>query len=170
MVTLDGVSLNNNLAGGFKIDTTGNTSAAGVKATINNSDISANGGGVAVVVPAGTSNASLMIANSNISNNGAGIIGNGAAVTVRVSDTIITNNGNGVVAAAGASVLTFGNNLLQGNTTNGAFTGAVPQADPQGGGFSRRLRRIVNPPRLLHAWRSQATAMHDAIVSRKQHA
>jgi hypothetical protein len=127
IVTLDGVSLNNNLAGGFKIDTTGNTNAAGVKATINNSDISANGGGGAVVGPGGASGVSLLIANSSVSNNGAGIIANGGAATVRVSDTIIANNGNGVIVAAGASVLTFGDNLLQGNGTNGAFTGAIPK-------------------------------------------
>jgi hypothetical protein len=125
VVTIEGVSLNNNLAGGFKIDTTGNTSAAGVKATISNSDITANGAGAAVVTPAGASAAALMIVDSNVSNNGAGIIGNGVAATVRVSGTTITNNGNGLVVAGGAAVLTFGDNLLQGNTTNGAFAGST---------------------------------------------
>jgi hypothetical protein len=125
IVTIDGVSLNNNLAGGFKIDTTGATSAAGVKATIRDSDITANGAGVAVVTPVGASAAALMIADSNLSNNGSGIIGNGVAATIRVSGTIITNNGNGLVVAGGSSVLTFGDNLLQGNTTNGAFAGST---------------------------------------------
>ncbi|WBY07993.1 hypothetical protein PIB19_22630 [Sphingomonas sp. 7/4-4] len=125
IVTLENVSLKNNLNGGFKIDTTGNTSAAGVKATIGNSDISANGGGVAVAVPAGTSTVSLMIMDSNVSNNGAGIIANGGAATIRVSRTTITNNGSALVQAAGGTIASFGNNLLQGNTVNGAFTGAV---------------------------------------------
>jgi hypothetical protein len=125
IVTLENVSLKNNLNGGFKIDTTGNTSAAGVKATIGGSDISANGGGVAVVVPGGGSGASLMIADSNVSNNGAGIIANGVAATIRVSRTTITNNGNALIQAAGGTIASFGNNLLQGNATNGAFTGAI---------------------------------------------
>nr|WP_294811051.1 right-handed parallel beta-helix repeat-containing protein [uncultured Sphingomonas sp.] len=125
IVTLQGVSLNNNPSGGFKIDTTGNTSAAGVKATISDSDITGNGGGVAVVVPGGASAAALMIVDSNVSNNGAGIIGNGVAATVRVSGTAITNNGTGLVVAGGSFVMTFGDNLLQGNTTNGAFAAST---------------------------------------------
>jgi hypothetical protein len=125
IVSLDNVSLNDNLNGGFKIDTTGNTSAAGVKATIMGSNISANGGGVAVVTPVGASSASLLVMNSNVSNNTAGIIGNGVAATIRVSGTGITNNGTGLVVAAGSSVLTFGDNLLQGNTVNGAFAGST---------------------------------------------
>jgi hypothetical protein len=125
IVTLDNVSLNENLNGGFKIDTTGNTSVAGVKATIMNSNISANGGGVAVVTPGGASSAALMILNSTVSNNSAGIIGNGVAATIRVSGTAITNNGTGLIVAAGSSVLTFGDNLLQGNAVNGAFAGST---------------------------------------------
>nr|WP_294811053.1 hypothetical protein [uncultured Sphingomonas sp.] len=125
IVTLENVSLKDNLNGGFKIDTTGNTSAAGVKATISDSYITGNGGGIAVVVPGGASAAALMIVDSNVSNNGAGIIGNGVAATVRVSGTAITNNGTGLVVAGGSFVMTFGDNLLQGNTTNGAFAAST---------------------------------------------
>jgi hypothetical protein len=124
IVTLENVTIHDNANGGFKIDTTGNTSTAGVKATISGSDISGNGGGVAVVAPVGASAASLSIVDSSVSNNGAGIIGNGAAATIRVSGSTITSNGTGLVVAAGASVLSFGDNLVQGNGTNGAFVGA----------------------------------------------
>jgi hypothetical protein len=125
VASLDNVSMKENSNGGLKIDTTGLSSAAGVKATLRNSDIAQSGGGVAVVVPGGASSASLLIQDSSVSNNGAGIIGNGVGATIRVSGTAITNNGTGLVVAAGSSVLTFGDNLLSGNTVNGAFAGST---------------------------------------------
>lgn len=60
------------------------------------------------------------------SNNGFGVVANGAAATVRTSNSFITHNGTGI-SAAGGSVVSFGNNRIAGNTTNGAPTSTIAQ-------------------------------------------
>jgi hypothetical protein len=47
---------------------------------------------------------------------------NGSSV-VRVSNSTIVNNTTGVSSAFGGVLLTRGNNTLEGNNTNGSFTG-----------------------------------------------
>lgn len=47
----------------------------------------------------------------------------GAGATVRVSNSTITENDFGLFAGAGASLLSRGNNTVEGNTTDGGFTG-----------------------------------------------
>ena len=51
----------------------------------------------------------------------------GATSTIRVSNCSITNNGTGVILnGAGAAILSRGNNTVEGNGTNGAFSGSFP--------------------------------------------
>jgi len=63
-----------------------------------------------------------------VTSNGSGgvFVTNGG--TIYVSDSTITANYHGVSALPGASVMTRGNNTLQGNNTNqnGVFTGSFP--------------------------------------------
>jgi hypothetical protein len=102
-----------------------------ITAVIDKTDISGNGSGVAVVAGQ-TING--MLTDSIVANNGgAGIIGNGAAATLRVGNTTVTGNVSGVTAAGGSQILTYGNNRVIQNPTvgianNGAFAGAqAPQ-------------------------------------------
>jgi len=44
----------------------------------------------------------------------------------RVSNTTVTGNDEGVYFSNGASLLSFGNNRVSGNTTDGSFSGLVP--------------------------------------------
>jgi hypothetical protein len=79
------------------------------------------------------SGASLIVENviiqNNMSSNGQGVsFQPSAAARLSMRNVVLVNNGTGVVAAAAATILSFGDNLLQGNTTNGGFTGSIPKS------------------------------------------
>ncbi|HEX4736842.1 MAG TPA: hypothetical protein VH331_04690 [Allosphingosinicella sp.] len=112
---------------GLRVDSTANTSTAGISVNIDHSQVSGSTGAGIVAVAVGTNPITMMIANSVSSNNTTnGIIGNGAQVTIRVGNTTITGNATGINPAGGSTISSYGDNRLDGNTTaNGAFTGAI---------------------------------------------
>lgn len=114
---------------GFRLNTAGNTAAAGLVATLQGVEVSGNAQGVVARAPASTTTATLMVANSSVVNNtDNGIFAVGPGARVRVGFTTITGNATGVVNA-GIEVKSFGNNLLAGNTADGSFT--APNLSPQ---------------------------------------
>ncbi|MET1109907.1 MAG: hypothetical protein ABWX67_00125 [Allosphingosinicella sp.] len=132
-VVMDGVKLQNNASSGLSVDTTGYT-GAGIALTMNNTLISGTtGNGILALAPPATSAITMMVTNSLIANNSAiGLGANGSTVLIRVGNTTITGNsfvaGSGVVISNGAIVNTYGDNRLDGNNSNGAFTpGAIPK-------------------------------------------
>ena len=57
-----------------------------------------------------------------------GIRSEGAGTTVRIANTLVTNNSaNGLFPTAGGLIISFGNNQVAGNGTNGAPTSTVPE-------------------------------------------
>jgi hypothetical protein len=114
------VTARNNAMAGFKIDTTGTTSATGVKASLDLSDFSGGQLGVGTVVPVGTQSAQIMLTRSTVIGNNAGVAANGGII--RVSDSTITSNGTGIVTANSGQVKSYGDNRLDGNTNPGVFT------------------------------------------------
>ena len=79
---------------------------------------------------AGVGALNVLVKNCTISNNITGIqtFKGGAGVpTIRVSGSTITGNGNGLVSGGGAQLLSYGDNNLDGNGTDGAFTGTIPR-------------------------------------------
>jgi hypothetical protein len=71
-----------------------------------------------------------MLTNSSVSNNsGVGVLATGSSASARVSNTTINANGTGVAIGAPAQVQTYGNNRLNGNTTDGVFSS--PPIPPQ---------------------------------------
>jgi len=115
-----------NAGNALRIDTTAVT-GPGVIASIENSEFSGSAQGVAVVSGVAGAGESLVAINgSQIVNNATfGIVANGAGTTVRVDDTTILGNGTGVAAAGGARLQSYGSNRLDGNVTDGAFTGTI---------------------------------------------
>ena len=72
-----------------------------------------------------TGAAELDIDNSSAVNNSAnGVAAQGASATVRITSSKIVGNFVGI-AVAGGQVISFGNNSIGGNTTNGAPTSTV---------------------------------------------
>lgn len=124
-VELRSVRLQNNVNNAFRVDTTGNT-GPGITVSIEDSQLVGSSNGLVVSTPAGTTSATVMLANSTVSNNsGIGILASGAAARARVGNTTITGNGTGVLFGGGANVNSYGDNRLDGNTTDGAFTAPV---------------------------------------------
>lgn len=74
-----------------------------------------------------TSSAVVMTLDSCLASNNTsfGVLVNGAAATMNLSNTTVTGNGTGLSAAGGIN--SFGNNRIVGNTTNGSPTSTLPQ-------------------------------------------
>ena len=126
-VTLDNVSLIGS-ANGLH-------ARSGSRVTANHSVFSNNSTNGVFVDAAGSNFSSCVIWNSQISMNGANGVraGNGGNVGgsgVSISQNLIDRNtGNGVLVSTGGVVVTFGNNDIQGNGTDGC-----PSCTPGGPG------------------------------------
>jgi hypothetical protein len=109
-----------------RADISGNAGAV-VSLTIAHSVLSNDGVGVLAKAPAGTGTVTVMVNNSTIDQNGnIGIFANGPGATVRVGNSTITGSATGVITSAGGTINSYGNNLLDGNTANGSFSGTIP--------------------------------------------
>lgn len=125
-VSLNGVLIDDNSGAAFRIDTGGNTTTAGNFVTIENSQLSHSTWGLLVNTPAGAASATVMVNRSAILyNTSRGILAGGATALVRVGDTTITANWAGLESTTGASIRSYGDNRLDGNGSDGAFTAPV---------------------------------------------
>jgi hypothetical protein len=123
VVVLRDLQVINNGGYGVRVDAT--TSTAGITVNADNVELSGNGTVGFNATASGTNPITAMLANSVISNNTTtGIVTVGSGVTVRVGNTTITGNTTGVNPATG-TISSYGDNRLDGNTSNGAFSGAV---------------------------------------------
>jgi len=128
-VILNNVRVINNANRGVGVITTSNT-GAGVRVSIENSEISGNAGhGLLVTAAAGTAAVNLLMNNSVLFFNGIAMEATGSLAQLRVGNTTITGNDNGVIAPVGGAIInTYGNNRLAGNGADGAFTpGVIPE-------------------------------------------
>jgi len=122
-VTINRVIAQGNL---FGIAVDGSNSTAGVNVTVSDSVLAsnANDGLVATTSPSGAP-IGVMLKNVKSTNNGFGVRSIGPTVTVRVDSSTIVGNGTGVAALSGGALLSFGNNAVRTNGTDGAFSGPV---------------------------------------------
>ena len=120
IASVDGLHLENNVFG-LKAETLG-------VVTVRNS-LAANNGysGYSAVTPAGSGSVRMFIENSVSTHNGTGGITSANLATVILSNVVVTDNQTGLAIGGGASVISFGNNRIQGNTTDGAPTQTIPQ-------------------------------------------
>jgi hypothetical protein len=127
-VALNNVAIVNNSNNGITVDTT--TTSGFVAFSVAGSHITGNtGSGISANA---STEISGMINGTTIAHNaGSGIVNNGALSTLRVGDTTITGNafGSGAgVSVLGGAVRTYGDNRLDGNFADGAFTaGTLPK-------------------------------------------
>jgi hypothetical protein len=90
--------------------------------TIADNGQASSGGGI-LVQPTGNGSAEAVVIDSLvIENKGAGISAAGERANVLVGSTTIMGNGTGLLVAGGAKVHSYGDNRLNGNSTDGAFT------------------------------------------------
>jgi len=144
-LSVGNTDIRNNTEGGIYIHPTG-----GAKADVflNDTTIENNGRGVRIedgstaiarntVVSTSTNNGFTVIPNtvaSFLSIEGGGSIMNssfgvfaGSLGTVRLSNTLITQNPAGISTSGTGAIISFGNNRISGNTTDGAPTSTIAQ-------------------------------------------
>jgi hypothetical protein len=122
-VALERVTVNSN-AFGIAADGTGGTT--GINMTIADSMINGNvQDGIIATAPSGGAPIGVMVKNTKSVNNAFGIRSLGTNVTVRASNSTVTGNGTGLSFGSGGALLTFGNNEVRANGTDGAFSGAA---------------------------------------------
>jgi hypothetical protein len=113
VASVDGLRTENNVAG-IKAETLG-------AITIRNS-LAANNGfsGFSAVTPAGSGSLRMLIENSVSTHNGTnGVSASGGFATVTMSNLAVTDNLNGLIQGSGGTIISFGNNRVQGNVTDG---------------------------------------------------
>jgi hypothetical protein len=122
-VSLQRVAVAHN-AFGIAADGTGST--GGINMTIKESDIAGNTqDGIIAVTPSGGAPIGVMVKNTKSVNNSIGIRSIGPNVTVRVDGSTVTGNGTGLSFSGGGALLTYGNNAVNANGADGAFSGPV---------------------------------------------
>ncbi len=119
IASVDGLRSESNVAG-LKAETLG-------VVTVRNS-LSANNGysGYTAVTPSGSGDVRLFLENSVSTHNGTTGIASVGVATVIISNMVITDNQTGL-GVSGGSIISFGNNKIQANTTDGTPTQTIPQ-------------------------------------------
>lgn len=97
---------------------TGVNFSSNTKGAIQSSTLAANTTGL------GAASAEMGVKDCLITNNGTGVNAFAGGI-FRISSNIITANTTGVTASGGGSVLSYSNNVINGNTTDGGPTGLV---------------------------------------------
>jgi hypothetical protein len=122
-VALERVTVNGN-AFGVAVDGSGST--AGINVTIADSMIANNiEDGIIATTPGGGAAIGLYVKNTKSANNAFGIRALGTNVTVRADGSSIVGNTTGLSFSGGAALLTFGNNAVRANGSDGVFSGPV---------------------------------------------
>jgi hypothetical protein len=122
-VALERVTVNGN-AFGIAADGTGST--GGINMTVADSMVANNSqDGIIAVTPSGGAPIGVYVKNTKSVNNSIGIRSIGPNVTVRVDGSGVVGNGTGLSFLGGGALLSAGNNMVQANGANGAFSGPV---------------------------------------------
>ena len=125
-VVLNNTRFFGNANAGERIDDTGSTGGT-VNLTVDHGEISNSGLGIQLKAPAGTASINAVITDTVITTNtNFGIQANGSGVKGLVTRSSIMMNNTGVSAINSAVVNSSGDNNLNNNTTDGAFSGTTP--------------------------------------------
>jgi hypothetical protein len=125
-VALDRVRVGNNTDVGVMVDGTGGSGAINV--VINDGAVSLNGGnGISAV--SGPGNVTVSIMRVVVALNGLTGIqsnqSNGGTASVTVGSSVFFGNNTAVQSVGGGALLSYSNNQVAGNVTNGGFTGTA---------------------------------------------
>jgi hypothetical protein len=121
-VTLERVQLISNVQYGLKVD--GFSGAASVN--VRDSVVSTTAGD-GVVVDGGSFATQLMLDNTLVTENSlSGVLANGSGALIRVSGSSISGNLQGIQTTTGGQVVSFGNNRIRGNISDGQPTSVAP--------------------------------------------
>ena len=122
------VEVNNNGQTGISVDGAISAGTNTIKATVSDSVAAGNGGvGFESSTNSGQAPTSLMVFHSVAANNVFGVVANGTgAATLRLANSTLTGNANGWIASGGV-VDSYGDNYIDGNTTNETAPPSIPR-------------------------------------------
>ena len=107
------------------VDTTAATGSS-TNVSIEGSSLSNSRYGVFVSAPVSNARATVTVSRSTVTGNiVAGLYTTGGGAVIRITDSIISGNTAGV-ENAGGTLVSYGNNVVAGNGTNGTFSGVAP--------------------------------------------
>jgi Periplasmic copper-binding protein (NosD) len=95
-----------------------------IRATIRDSVISGNTENGITALSSGASTV-FLVDQTEVSGNLAGLYASGSNAGMLASNSTVFNNTIGLETAGGGTLYTYGNNRVNGNATNGAFTGTA---------------------------------------------
>ena len=118
-VTINNSVLSNNVTG-VRADSAATTGAIDVAVT----DTTTSGATFHGFVALGASGPVRMMLNRVLSANnlGEGVRSVGAGAIVRIGSSVVTANGTGLVVSGGGQIQSYGNNQINGNTSDGSAT------------------------------------------------
>lgn len=123
--TLDNVRLVSNTGAGLEVDTTGAVGSSSNVSVIRGTFASSLNG-ISVIGPNGTPGAVVTVLDSLITSNITnGLLVTGPTAAIRVGSSMISSNTRGLLSSGG-TLISFGDNVLAGNGTNGSFAGVLP--------------------------------------------
>lgn len=99
--------------------------AAAVKGSLSRVSLDRNGALGLYVSKTGGALAAITVDDSNIENGSFGLRANGAKASILLNASTIAHNTTGLQVLSGGNILSFGNNSIGLNTTNGAPTGSL---------------------------------------------
>jgi hypothetical protein len=98
-----------------------------IKAVIKDSVVSGNTENGVTAISSGSSVLFVLDQTDVSTNAAAGLFASGGGAGILARNSTVFDNGVGLDAASGAGLVSYGNNSIAGNTTNGAFTATVGQ-------------------------------------------
>lgn len=111
---------------GFGIVADGTGSSGGINMTIVDSVATGNiNDGILAVTPTGGAPVGITVTNTRSTNNGFGLRSLGPNVTIRADRTTAVGNSTGLTFGSGGALLTYGNNAVNANGSDGTFSGPV---------------------------------------------
>jgi hypothetical protein len=122
-VELKSLTVSDNAGDGLRVDGTGGSGATNLAIADSTLSLNLNNG---IDALSGPGNVTADIKGVVASANGNGILSNqanGGTATVTVGCSVLYGNGTGLQASGGGSLLSYSNNQVTGNVTNGSFTG-----------------------------------------------
>lgn len=105
----------------------GNGSSISVRGVVRDSAASNNVNNGITTTSSGGGSAVLSVQNTNVSGNNFGLVSGGASSGMLVGQSSIVLNNTGLFTTGGGLLLSYKNNTVNGNTTDGAFTGLIGQ-------------------------------------------
>lgn len=122
-VRIDNSRISNNTGDGVLVTATG---GVGNRVTVHGSSVAGNGGaGVHVGPASGTSYAYAFVYGNLIVDNNDGILDDGTSSNIRISDNDISGNVTGLRTLNSGKILSFQDNRISANNTDGVPTGTL---------------------------------------------